>query len=533
MAGNAYLKAVISAVDKLSPVLKNINRASRATKKAVSEIGNAGAQLRDTLGGIVAPLGAVVGLGAAAGFGGLVGKVVQTSAQFEKFQTILETIEGSSDKAKASMGWVSDFATKTPYELQEVTDAFVKLKAYGIDPQSGALKSAGDAAAAMGKPLEQAVEALADAMTGENERLKEFGIKAAKVGEKIVYTWTENGKTMAAKVDANNKAMIQSTLQGIWNKRYGGAMDKLAGTWDGMFSNLKDSVARFLLSVGDAGLFGFLKTELGGLLERLNQMADDGSLKALAQTISDELVGAFREMKSWVDAVDWKGVWQDIKDVAAGIKSVVEAIGGIKGVAIAFGAILAVNILAPVYLIGAALLKLGVSLVAAVGGWSAIGGAILGVGKAIAIVGRLFLLNPIGLAISAIVAAGWLLYDNWETIKGWFVDFFNWLPDKIREMASWLKSLVPDWLGGGSVNVTQQQVGGAASAPALLGGGGRPSILRQMAGQPGRTDVQGEMLVRFENAPAGMRVAPGKTNQPGLAMNPDVGYSSNALVGAY
>lgn len=519
---NAHLKAIISATDKLSPVLKNISRAMKSTKKAVSEISSAGAQLRDTLSGVVAPLGAIAGLGAVAGFGGLVGKVVQTSAQFEKFQTILETIEGSSEKAKASMNWVSEFATKTPYELEEVTSAFVKLKAYGIDPQSGALKSAGDAAAAMGKSLEQAVEALADAMTGENERLKEFGIKASKAGDQIVYTWTENGKTVAAKVDANNKAMIQSTLQGIWNSRYGGAMDKLAGTWDGMMSNLKDGIARFMLSVGEGGLFGFLKTELGGMLAKLNQMADNGSLKALATTISDELVSAFKELKAWAAAVDWKGVWQDVKDVAVGIKSVVESIGGIKGIAIGFGAILAVNILAPVYLIGAALVKLGFSLVAAVGGWAAIGGAIAGVGKAIAIVGRLFLLNPIGLAISAIVAAGWLLYKNWDTIKGWFVEFFNWLPNKIREMAGWLKSLMPDWLTGGAVNVTQQQVGS-----------GRPSIIRQMAGQAGRTNVQGELAVRFENAPAGMRVSQGKTNQPGLALNPDVGYSSNSLVGAY
>jgi phage tail tape-measure protein len=330
MAANTYLKAVISATDKLSPVLKGINRAMRSTKKAVSEIGNAGAQLRSTIAGVVAPRGAVVGLGAAASFGGLVGKVVQTSAQFEKFQTILETIEGSSEKARASMNWVSDFATKTPYELQEVTDSFVKLKAYGIDPQAGALKAAGDAAAAMGKPLEQAVEALADAMTGENERLKEFGIKSAKVGDKIVYTWNENGKTMAAKVSASNKAMIQSTLQGSRNRRDGGAMDKLAGTWDGMLSNLKDGVARFMLSIGDAGLFGFLKTELGGLLEKLNTMANDGSLKALATTISNELVTAFKELKSWAEPVDWKGVWQDIKDVASGIKTLVESIGGIK-----------------------------------------------------------------------------------------------------------------------------------------------------------------------------------------------------------
>lgn len=534
MASNTYLKAVIAAVDNLSPVLKSINRASAATKKAVSEIGSASAQLRDTLTGVVAPLGAVAGFGAAAGFGGLIGKVVQTSAQFEKFETILETIEGSSEKAKESMGWVSQFAVDTPYELKEVTDAFVRLKAYGIDPQKGALKASGDAAAAMGKSLEQAVEAIADAMTGENERLKEFGIKASKAGNQIVYTWAENGKTMAAKADANNKAMIESTLKGIWNRRYGGAMDKLSTTWTGMASNMSDVIERFFLTIGDAGLFETLKKEMSGILETLNRMSDDGSLKQLAQTISGELVAAFKDLKGWVDAVDWKGVWQDIKEVASGVKSLIASIGGVKGIAIGFGAILATNILAPVYLIGAALIKLGVSLVAAVGGWAAIGGAIAGVGKAIAVVSRLFLLNPIVLAISSIVAAGWLLYDNWQTIKDSFVDLFNWLPEKIKELGGWLHSLIPDWLKSGSSSGADTASRGGSYSSEFSGVSGvkRGSLLRT-ASAAARADVQGELTVRFENAPPGTRVTPGRTNQREFAINPDVGYSSNSLIGAY
>jgi len=55
---------------------------------------------------------------------------VNTAAEFERFQTVLETVEGSSEKAKQSMDWISDFAAKTPFELAKVTDAYVKLRAY-------------------------------------------------------------------------------------------------------------------------------------------------------------------------------------------------------------------------------------------------------------------------------------------------------------------------------------------------------------------------------------------------------------------
>lgn len=43
--------------------------------------------------------------------------------------------------------------------------------------------------------------------------------------------------------------------------------------------------------------------------------------------------------------------------------------------------------------------------------------------------------------------------------------------------------------------------------------------------------VQGDMRVRFENAPAGMRVESGQTNVPGLGFNPDVGYRSMGAIG--
>ncbi|PLP87419.1 phage tail tape measure protein [Pseudomonas sp. FFUP_PS_473] len=41
-----------------------------------------------------------------------------------------------------------------------------------------------------------------------------------------------------------------------------------------------------------------------------------------------------------------------------------------------------------------------------------------------------------------------------------------------------------------------------------------------------RTELEGSMVVRFENAPPGMRVDPARTNQPGLSVSPSVGYRS-------
>lgn len=52
---------------------------------------------------------------------------------------------------------------------------------------------------------------------------------------------------------------------------------------------------------------------------------------------------------------------------------------------------------------------------------------------------RLFLMNPIGLAITAIAAAAYLIYENWTPIKQFFVDLWDGVTDKFMSVVSWFK----------------------------------------------------------------------------------------------
>lgn len=538
MAKSAFT-AVFAVIDRVTAPLRKLQRSFRPIKRAFNDIGDASGRVTRALGGIAAPLAAVFGAAGLGSVGALGTKIIGTSAEFEKFQTVLETLEGSSDKAKASMNWVQDFAAKTPYDLAGVTDAFVKLKAYGIEPQAGALKSAGDAAAAMGKPLEQAVEALADAMTGENERLKEFGITASTAGDQITYRWQENGKAMVAIADKNSKAMIEKTIEGIWNGRFGGAMDKLSGTWDGMWSNLQDTFTKFFKMIGDAGIFDVLKGELKGVLDTLSAMEADGSLKALAQTISTELVNAFKELKSWVMAVDWRGVWADLKGFGTAVLDVISALGGLKGVAIIFAVLFSVSAVTSVLSLGMALVSFGAMVI------PMLSGVVTGF-AALAIA-----MGPIGWIITGIAAAGVALYANWDTVGPWFADlwasikvgaemFWAWITDAFFTFSP-LGAIVKNWepIVGYFSGLWDRlkdfisPITGAASAVGNFFSGGGSSGGQAPAqghlGAAGQQRLNGQMVVEFANAPPGMSVKAGKTNQPGVAMEADVGYRSLAM----
>jgi len=230
---------------------------------------------------------AFAGLIATIGSTATISSFVKTAAGFEKISTSLETVLGSSIRARKSMEWITDFTAKTPYELEDVADAFVRLSAYGFDATKS-LKTLGDTASAMGKPLIQAVEAFADAATGEFERLKEFGVRAKTAGEQVTFSWTENGQTLTKTV-SKTSSDITTALLDIFDKFQGG-MDKQSRTFNGMMSNLREQWTLFKKQVMDSGLFDYIKLAIGAILNKIQELKDKGKLDQWAKNISDSII---------------------------------------------------------------------------------------------------------------------------------------------------------------------------------------------------------------------------------------------------
>lgn len=414
---NAKTQIEVTVLDKASRALDKIKGKfaglnNSKVGEAMARITRATSQSSKVLGAYAAAGGVV-----AAGAGVFAKGVMDTASEFERYETILGTLEGGSEKAKESMAWISDFAAKTPYEMNEVTDAFVKLKAYGMDPmKDGLLNSLGDTAAAMGKPVMQAVEAIADAVTGENERLKEFGIKASKIkGTNFTqYTYNDkDGKQRVAKVESDNRAMIQATLQTIWNEKYGGAMDKLSGTWEGMVSNLADQWSRFKLLIAQSGVFDFLKDKLQGFLEKINKMAADGSLQKLAETIGQKLVTGFERL--------WE-VGGKIYDKFVAIN---DFFGGFENTLTALGVVALLPLVAAIANIGMAIGSLVVALAP----------------LATALIPAIAGFAPFILAGIAIGLLAGYIWSNWEPISGWIMEKWAAVTDFLSGVWESIKSL--------------------------------------------------------------------------------------------
>jgi lambda family phage tail tape measure protein len=268
-----------AAIDRLAASAPKASSAVDKLRESFDKMGTAG----KTAAGIVAGFsiaGAIEGIASAAG--GMVSQMIAVAKATQTTKASLETLTGSAGNAQKAFEQIEKFATQTPFSLQQVNDAFIKLKALGLDPSEEALRSYGNTASAMGKDLMQFIEAVADASTGEFERLKEFGIKSKKEGDNVKFTF--QGVTTTVK---NNSEEIQKYLRAIGDVQFAGAMDRQMKTIGGAISNMGDAWDRFLRKLGETGIIEGITLAIRGVTKVLEILSDN------INTVAGVLAGAF------------------------------------------------------------------------------------------------------------------------------------------------------------------------------------------------------------------------------------------------
>lgn len=246
-------------------------------------------------GGFAALAGQIaIGATAVAGFN----KLLNTQREFDRINAGLITATGSAEEAARAFEAIQDFASTTPYSLQQAAEGFTKLVNLGLEPGERALTSYGNTAAAMGKNLNDMIEAVADAATGEFERLKEFGIRASSQGDRVSLTFrgvsTNIGK---------NAAEIEQYLIALGENEFAGAMANRMATLDGAMSNLSDEWDKLFLNVSQSGVGDMIADGVKGAIDtlaELNAMLASGEMESLLQAFATNFSGYTDDMaEAW------------------------------------------------------------------------------------------------------------------------------------------------------------------------------------------------------------------------------------------
>ncbi len=246
---NAY-EFIVKMRDMAGSELRNIAKQVGITNNNVGDLNRglgqtetASSKLVGSMGRLKNVLVSVFAVGAVWAF---TQKVIDARSEYEKFDAVLTNTFGSAEVGKSALNMLTDFAAKTPYQLDDLTGSFVKLVNRGFNPTKDELRNIGDLAASQGKGFDQLTEGILDAQTGEFERMKEFGIQASKHGNMVSFSFKGVTKT----VENNQQAIAKTILEYGKMPGVAGAMNAISGTLGGKISNLKDSWNMLLVSVG-------------------------------------------------------------------------------------------------------------------------------------------------------------------------------------------------------------------------------------------------------------------------------------------
>ncbi len=396
---NAYefiVKMKDYASSGIKDIAKSVGVASRSAKDFVKDLGGIERESQRVTGGLGKLKSALVGVFALVSIQSFTNKVIEARSEYEKFDAVLSNTFQSKEMGSGALAMLTDFAAKTPYQLNELTGGFIKLVNRGVYPTYQEMTKMGDLASSQGKSFDQLVEAIMDAQTGEFERMKEFGIKASKSGDIVKLTF--KGVTKEVK---NNEQAIKDTIIGYGAMTgVAGSMEVVSKTLGGQLSNLTDQWWGFLVAVGGYG-GGIFSDVLGGAV-------------IILQVLQDHLP----HIAHWFDLL-----WQTVSPLGDAIKTFITQTLGISSASDAMqgfanvmtGVLLVVN-----WVVTGALSPLGKAILGIVGAywlWN----------SALAVFNALMAVNPITWIVIGIVGlitvigmvtkytSGW--GDSWNALK--------------------------------------------------------------------------------------------------------------------
>ena len=580
MADNWQLKAVLSAnAESMLRTLKFVNNATKTTRKYLMDVGKSATNLAGHVG---LPLGLISGAMGALSVAGL-------------------------KTAIMSFAELGDQVVKSAQRIGVNTDEYQRLKY--------AAGQSGVSVEGLGASMGRLNKGIALAASGGNKDLaalfKRTGI-AMRDASGNLRSGASLLPEIAHLFTKNKGAAVQARIgTAIFGKGWQELAPLLQGGKKGI-DELNERFEKLGLAVGGKALKS--GEEFGDKLEDLEMVVKSyGNTiaaelvpefnKSLESTIKWAVANRalivvpvakfIADMADKLKNVDWTNVIKGVGDFVLGIKDFIGWIGGAKNALIGLVVIMNAQTISALIGLTASLGRAGFAFlamaaqayiagnasllsmlrVAAValftagplgvlgvafawmGGMAASAGGLLSGAMGLAAVavrglGAALMANPLGIIIG-IATAAYLIYKNWDTLKGWFSSFFDWIGEKFQKFLGWAKSLA------GIVGVIFS-ADGSGDGPSGNGAGGssrigrpfsyddafaaengaRPNIADRTSQYFGgarppltgntQQQVGGKFTFDFQNAPPGMRVA-GIETKGNTDVDMSVGIHGSAL----
>lgn len=251
--------------------------------------------------------------------------VIKTNAEIERMTFLMKgmsraaTEAGQWEEARQNVQWLFDLAGRAPFQVDALSDTFVKLKSVGLDPTTGSMNSLTDAVAAFGgksENLERAAVAIQQ-MAGKGvismEELRQQLGEAVPTAINLMAR--SMGMTYGQLVEKISNGSVQSQdalarMFGEFERVYGGAAQAQMRTFNGLVAQLQTKWTEFQLEVGRTGAFQDAKDQLQGVVDAMDGQQVAQFAKLYGEAIKTA-IGAARDLAEVLyanrDAIEFAG----------------------------------------------------------------------------------------------------------------------------------------------------------------------------------------------------------------------------------
>ncbi|GAB3469361.1 tape measure protein [Azotobacter salinestris] len=298
--------------------LRELEQQEAAAARGAAEHASRLAAVREALNGatrrVLAFAGAFVGVDAAVSVVDRLAGAIRTGIvdmlkagdSAEGLEQRMTSLMGSVEAGKEAVDWIGDFAKRTPMAAAEVADAFMLLKAYGLDPMNGTLQALVDKNEQLGggmDRLEGIVMAVGQAWAKSKLQTEEI----LQLVERGVPAWD-----MLARITGKNAGQLEelasagklgrdviAALVAELGKTAEGAAEAGMSRLSGQLSQLGDVAQDFYNRIAKAGALDYVKGKLKELLETIDGMDKDGRLDRLAKSLSTAFIDGARRVEAF------------------------------------------------------------------------------------------------------------------------------------------------------------------------------------------------------------------------------------------
>ncbi len=220
--------------------------------------------------------------------------VLDVAGQFETLRVQLNGVEKSAAVGGLAFQQMKQLALDTPFGVQGLTQSYIQLRNFGLNPMGGSLQAIVDQSAKLG---------------GSQETLTRIGLalgqawsKAKLQGDDIlqmidagVPVWDLLGKKLSkstAELQEMSQAgklgrdVIQQLIQAMADDAKGAASAQV-NTWEGMVSQLDDIWQQFLAEVAGSGLMQAAKDQIDQLMTAIRTAMTDGTAAAIGRQLAE------------------------------------------------------------------------------------------------------------------------------------------------------------------------------------------------------------------------------------------------------